>query len=82
MLTTIEIPDPLFRRAERAAEQRQLSLKQFVTSALELALDKPKPDARRMVRPPIPKTGKHQVPALTNAEMAVVLDEEDARKAR
>ena len=35
MKTTLEIPDPLFRRAKATAAQRGQSLKQFVTEALQ-----------------------------------------------
>ena len=34
MKTTLEIPDPLFRRAKSKAAERGQSLKQFVTEAL------------------------------------------------
>lgn len=34
MKTTIEIPDPLFRRAKARAAERGQSLKEFVTEAL------------------------------------------------
>ena len=41
MKTTLEIPDPLFRRAKATAAERGQSLKEFVTEALrdKLALD-------------------------------------------
>ena len=35
MKTTIEIPDPLFRKAKSRAAERGQSLKQFVTEALQ-----------------------------------------------
>ena len=35
MKTTIEIPDPLFRRAKSKAAERGQSLKQLVTEALQ-----------------------------------------------
>ena len=35
MKTTIEIPDPLFRRAKSKAAERGQSLKDFVTEALQ-----------------------------------------------
>lgn len=35
MKTTIEIPDPLFRRAKSKAAERGQTLKQLVTEALE-----------------------------------------------
>lgn len=35
MKTTLEIPDPLFRKAKATAAERGQSLKQFVTDALQ-----------------------------------------------
>lgn len=35
MKTTIEIPDPLFRKAKSKAAERSQTLKQFVTEALQ-----------------------------------------------
>ncbi|MEO7761601.1 MAG: hypothetical protein ABIS68_06790 [Casimicrobiaceae bacterium] len=35
MKTTIEIPDPLFRKAKSRAAERGQSLKEFVTEALQ-----------------------------------------------
>ena len=35
MKTTIEIPDPLFRKVKSTAAERSQSLKQFVTEALQ-----------------------------------------------
>lgn len=38
MKTTLEIPDPLFRRAKARAAERGQSLKDFVTDALQARL--------------------------------------------
>ena len=38
MKTTIEIPDPLFRKATSLAAERDQSLKDFVTEALQARL--------------------------------------------
>jgi hypothetical protein len=35
MKTTLEIPDPVFRRAKAQAAQRGIPLRQFVTEAVE-----------------------------------------------
>ena len=35
MKTTIEIPDPLFRKAKSTAAERSQTLKEFVTEALQ-----------------------------------------------
>jgi len=48
MKTTLEIPDPIFRRAKSAAAQRGIPLREFVTQAVkdklansDKAVDKP-----------------------------------------
>ena len=48
MKTTLEIPDPVFRRAKATAAERGIPLRQFVTEAVEDKLkagasDSPKP---------------------------------------
>ena len=47
MKTTIEIPDPLFRKAKSRAAERGQSLKEFVADALQarLAADSHKADS-------------------------------------
>ena len=44
MKTTLELPDPIFRKAKASAAERGQSLKEFVTEALR---DKLAVDARR-----------------------------------
>lgn len=39
MKTTLEIPDPIFRRAKSVAAQRGIALRAFVTEAVEEKLD-------------------------------------------
>jgi hypothetical protein len=39
MKTTLEIPDPLFRRAKAKAAERGQALREFVTEAVEEKLD-------------------------------------------
>ena len=41
MKTTVEIPDPLFRKAKSKAAERGQTLKEFMTEALEDKLRKP-----------------------------------------
>ncbi len=40
MKTTLEIPDPVFRRAKTRAAERGIPLRQFVTEAVEEKLSK------------------------------------------
>ena len=46
MKTTVEIPDPLFRRAKSKAAERGQSLKDFMTEALQETLVRAAGDAR------------------------------------
>ena len=43
MKTTLEFPDPVFRRAKAEAAQRGISLRQFVTEAVQEKLAAAKP---------------------------------------
>lgn len=81
MRTTIELPEPLFQRAKLAALQRRLSLKGLITVALQRELDAAPPSTCRMTAPPISLTTTPRAPALNNAELAVLMEEEDLAKA-
>ena len=50
MKTTIEIPDPLFRKAKSQAAERGQSLKEFVAEALQQKLAA-KPGSIRLAEP-------------------------------
>jgi len=39
MKTTLEIPDPIFRRAKAKAAERQIPLRQFITEAVAEKLE-------------------------------------------
>jgi len=80
MRTTLDLPEPLFRRAKLAAVQRRLTLKDLVALALQRELDGPAPAARRMTAPPVPLATTPAAPALTNAQIAALLDKEDLAK--
>lgn len=43
MKTTLEIPDPVFRKAKARAAERGIPLRQFVTEAVERQLADPTP---------------------------------------
>ena len=47
MRTTIEMPDPLFRAAKRHALNQGITLKQFVTAAVERGLKNGQPARRK-----------------------------------
>lgn len=42
MKTTVDLPDPLFRRAKATAAERGESLKTFITNAVEQSLARPR----------------------------------------
>lgn len=46
MKTTLEIPDPIFRRAKAKAAERQIPLRQFITEAVSEKLESKPSDAR------------------------------------
>ncbi|MFN0125342.1 MAG: hypothetical protein ACKV19_01495 [Verrucomicrobiales bacterium] len=81
MRTTIEFPDSLFHRAKLAAVERRITLRELITEALERALDGGSQAVRRMVEPPVVMAIASRVPALTNAEIATLLQAEDVLKA-
>jgi hypothetical protein len=83
MKTTLEIPDPLFRKAKATAAQHGQTMKQFVTEALQeklaatngkqtggwrAVLGKLSPEARKAAR---------EVDAIVNAPDFRTIDEED-----
>ena len=74
MKTTLEIPDALFRQAKAAASEKGLTLKTYVTEALQEKLGKP---AKR-------KSGEWPVPPPKVAESEIskiqsIIDEEFSR---
>jgi hypothetical protein len=87
MRTTIDIPDDLFRRVKARAALEGRKLKDLIAEYVEQGLDRgPVPDIgerrRRSPLPVIPKaaTGR-TIPALSNAEIQAILDQEDAEQA-
>ena len=57
MKTTIDLPDPVFRRAKATAATRGISLKAFITSAVESSLERPKMTVSELLAnlPRVPK---------------------------
>jgi hypothetical protein len=51
MKTTVDLPDPLFRRAKSTAAQRGVSLKCFITEAVEQKLAVPSSAVAPVVKP-------------------------------
>ena len=89
MRTTLEIPDPLFREVKARAAQSGLKLKELLTRYIEAGLQAPhlQSPEKRPKRAPLPvafeKTpGTPPTPALTNAELHTILDQEDLEQLR
>lgn len=86
MRTTLDIPDPLFRELKAQAARQSLKMKDLLTTYVEAGLyghigstslaspsRSPLPPARRA-------TGK-TIPALSNAQIQKILDQDDAKRA-
>ena len=80
MRTTIDLPEPLFKSLKLLTLQKGVSLKTFITQALEAALQAPAAAGTRMDKPPITRS-KGVIPALSKQSLAELLETEDDAKA-
>jgi len=79
MKTTVEIPDSLFRDAKAAAAGRGVSLKTWLTEALQEKLHTPRHDRRTGWPVPPPKLARgeaHRIQSAIDAEFSRI-DPED-----
>lgn len=76
--TTLDLPEPLYARAVKVAAQRKLTLTGLLTAALQRELGVETAERRRMEAPPV--STATPVPALTNAEAALLFEEEELAK--
>jgi hypothetical protein len=77
MKTTIEIPEPLFRKAKARAAMEGLSLREFFIRGLKLALQSP-PQAQPKQRVQFPLIRADQdAPYLTDELVAAALDTDE-----
>jgi hypothetical protein len=76
MRTTLEIPDDLFRRAKSKSALLGISLKDYISSALERELESParRESKSRRVKLPLIHSKKPGMLRLTNAEIEDLLD--------
>jgi hypothetical protein len=88
MRTTFDLPDPLFREVKIRAVQQGVKLKHLVAHYLETGLrsqSTPLNAAHGRPRSALPvfrvPNGK-TIPALTNAQLHALLDEEDLAQSR
>lgn len=51
MKTTVDLPDPLFRKVKASAAEQGMSLKRYITEAMERTVNAPAQDATRGVKP-------------------------------
>jgi len=85
MRTTIDLPDPLFRRVKAAAAMEGTSLKELITRFVEQGLLQGRAEPRRKQPPRStppeirPRTGS-PIPALTNADIEGLLEAEEAER--
>jgi hypothetical protein len=83
MKTTLEIPDDLYRLAKVQAAQENRKMKDLVSEGLRLVLGlskKPQPrQLRRMTKAPVTIRMGNVIPALSNDEMAKLLERSGER---
>jgi hypothetical protein len=73
MRTTVDVPDPIFRKMKATAALRGLSLKEFLLNAVEQEMAK-KPSARNYtVEVPLIRSKRPGKRALTNAQIEGML---------
>jgi hypothetical protein len=76
--TTLEIPDELYRQAKIRASQENSTIKDLVSEGLRLVLriesKPPTGHPRRMTEAPVTVSPGNVIPALSNYEMATLLD--------
>ena len=72
MRTTIDLPDPVFRRLKAAAALNGVSLKEIILRAVEKELQ-PAPPKKRRIRFPLIRSKQPGTLSLTNAEIDEIL---------
>ena len=84
MRTTLDLPDPIFRDLKSRAAQQGLRLKDLLQQYVVEGLRKSEADvAVVLARSPLPnfRPGLHvEIPSLTNAELEVILDEDQIKR--
>lgn len=73
MRTTVDLPDELFRKMKATAALRGMSLKQFITRAVETEISKPRQRKRHRVKLPLIRSKNPGTLNLTNAEIEDLL---------
>jgi hypothetical protein len=73
MRTTVDLPDTLFRKMKATAALRGVSLKQFITDAIEAEISKPPGGRRYRVKLPLIRSKRPGTLDLTNARIEDLL---------
>jgi hypothetical protein len=73
MRTTVDLPDALFRKMKATAALRGISLKQFITRAIETEVSKPQASKGYRVKLPLIRSKRPGTLDLTNAEIEDLL---------
>ena len=79
MKTTLEIPDDLYQQAKVHAARENRKMKDLVTEGLRLVLGRPSGRSHRMKKPPVRIRAGNAIRALTNDEMAKLLERSGER---
>ena len=79
MRISIDLPEPLLKSLKLMAVQRGISLKTFITQALEAALQAPAAAGTRMEKPPITRSNA-VIPLQTKQSLFALLQAEDETK--
>ena len=69
MRTTVDLPDPLFRRVKSVAALRGSTLREFIQEALQRAVTSDRGVRRRKVRLPLVRSKHPGALRLTNADI-------------
>jgi hypothetical protein len=73
MRTTVDLPDALFRKMKATAALQGMSLKQFITRAIEAEISKPRKGKGYRVKLPLIHSKRPGTLDLTNAEIEDLL---------
>ena len=73
MRTTVDLPDPLFRQMKAHAALRGISIKNFITAAIESQITAPESGDDYSVNLPLIRSKKPGTLNLTNAEIEDLL---------
>ena len=83
MRTTLDLPDPLLREVKARAAMEGIKLKDYFARLVEAALQRPSLAASQPRRSPAPvfkRKGAKAMPALSNAQLNALMDQQDASK--